>query len=111
MSKFMMIYKGEATDTADMSEADAAAVMAKWAAWMGKVGPALADVGTPFGPGSSVVDDGSTGAAISLTGFSVIEAESLAEARSLAGGHPYLSDGGGNFSIEIYPMLPVPFET
>ncbi len=46
-----------------------------------------------------------------MRGFSIIEAESLAEARSLAGGHPYLSDGGGNFSIEIYPMLAVPFET
>ena len=111
MSKFMMIYKGQATDPADMSEGDAAAVMSKWASWMGKVGSALTDVGTPFGPGASVVDDGSTGAAISLSGFSVVEAGSLAEARGLADGHPYLSDGGGKFSIEIYPMLPVPFET
>ena len=30
MSKFMMIYKGEATDMADMTEEEGAAVMAKW---------------------------------------------------------------------------------
>ena len=36
-----------------------AEVMAKWKAWMGKVGSALTDVGSPFGPGSSLIDDGS----------------------------------------------------
>ena len=111
MSKFMMIYKGEATDPSTMSESEAAAVMSKWAAWMGKVGSALTDVGTPFGPGRSVVDDGSTAEPIALSGYSIVEAGDLAEAQSLADGHPYLSDGGGNFAIEIYEMLPVPFET
>ncbi len=74
MSKFIMIYKGEATDLADMSEEDAAAVMAKWAEWLGKVGSSLADVGTPFGPGISVVDDGSVTTPVSLTGYSIVEA-------------------------------------
>ncbi|MCI0345104.1 MAG: YciI family protein [Chloroflexi bacterium] len=110
MSKFMLIYKGTATDLAEMSEEAAATVMAKWAAWMAKVGPALVDVGTPFGPGASVVDDGSTGKPISLTGFSIVDAGTLAEAASLADGHPYLSEGRGNYSIEIYEMMPVPFE-
>ena len=36
MSKFMMIYKGDATDTANMTEEQAAEVMAKWGAWMQK---------------------------------------------------------------------------
>ena len=110
MSKYIMIYKGEATDTADMSEEDAAAVLAKWGAWMEKVGPALSDVGSPFGPGTSVVDDGSTGAAISLTGYSIVEADDLAGAQALTEGHPYLSEGEGNFSIELFELMPVPFE-
>lgn len=111
MAKFMMIYKGEATDVAQMSEEAAAAVMSKWASWMEKAGPALVDVGTPFGPGTSVVDDGSTDDPISLTGFSIVEAGSLSEAQALADGHPYLSEGKGNYSVEIYEMMPVPFET
>jgi len=111
VARFMMIYKGEGTDTGDMSEEEAAAVMAKWAAWMEKVGPALADIGTPFGAGASVVDDGSTGRAISLSGYSVVTASDLREASALAQGHPYLSEGKGDFAIEIYELMPVPFET
>ena len=110
MSKYMLIYKGTATDLGQMSREAADAVQAKWGAWMEKVGPALLDVGTPFGPGTSVVDDGSTGEPISLTGFSIVEAGSLSHAASLADGHPYLSEGKGNYSIEIYEMMPVPFE-
>ena len=110
MAKFMMIYKGEATDMADMTEEQGAEVMAKWGAWMGKVGAALVDVGTPFGPGVSVVDDGSTGQPVSLTGYSIVEAADLGAAQALADGHPYLSEGAGNYAVEIFELMPVPFE-
>jgi hypothetical protein len=104
----MMVYKGEATDMADMSEEEANAVMAKWGAWMQKVGTALSDLGTPFGPATSVVDDGSEGTAASLTGYSIVEAGSIDEARDLADGHPYLSEGKGDYSIDIYELMPLP---
>lgn len=110
MAQFIMIYKGEATDMANMTQEEAAGVMAKWGAWMQKVGPALVDIGTPFGPGISVVDDGTTGAPISLTGYSIVEAGDLNSATELADGHPYLSEGAGNYAIEIFEMMPVPFE-
>lgn len=110
MPQYMMIYKGEATDTSDMSEEQAAEVMAKWGAWMEKVGSALADVGSPYGPGRSIVDDGTISAPEHLTGYSIIDAASLDEAASLADGHPYLSEGKGNFSIEMYELMPVPFQ-
>jgi hypothetical protein len=110
MSRYMLIYKGEATDPSQMSPDDAAKVMDGWRAWMGTVGPALVDVGTPFGQGTSVVDDGSSGKAIALSGFSIVEAGSLDEARSHAASHPYLSEGKGNYAVEVYEMLPVPFE-
>ncbi len=110
MPKFMMIYKGEATDMADMTEEQAAGVMAKWGAWMEKVGPALADIGTPFGPGASVVDDGSAGAAAALTGYSIVEAADLAGATALTDGHPYLSEGKGNYAMDIFELMPVPFD-
>lgn len=110
MSKFMLIYKGEATDVGQMSEEDAAAVLSGWTSWMEKVGPALVDVGTPFGSGASVVDDGSTGDPIALSGYSIVEAGSLSEARALADDHPFLSEGAGNYAIEVYEMMPVPFQ-
>ena len=110
MAKYMMIYKGEATDMADMTPEQGAEVMAKWGVWMEKVGSALADVGTPFGPGTSIVDDGTSGAAVSLTGYSIVEAGSMAHATELADGHPYLSEGAGNYSVELFELMPVPFE-
>jgi hypothetical protein len=106
----MMVYKGEATDMADMSPEQGEAVMAAWGVWMEKVGPALVDVGTPFGPGRSLVDDGSVATAAALTGYSIVEATDLDAAQALADAHPYLSEGKGNYSIELYELMPVPFE-
>ncbi len=110
MPTFMMLYKGEATDPAAMSEEQAAEVMANWGVWMEKVGPALTDVGHPFGPGMSVVDDGATGSAAAFSGYSIVEADDLAAAQRLTDGHPYLSEGKGDFSIELYELMPVPME-
>jgi hypothetical protein len=108
MARFMLVYKGEATDMSDLTEEQAGEVMAKWGVWMQKVGPALSDIGTPFGPGTSQVDDGSTGTAASLTGYSIVEADSMEGALALADGHPYLSEGNGNFAIDIFELLPLP---
>jgi len=110
MAKYMMVYRGEATDMSEMTPEQGAEVMAKWGVWMAKVGGALVDIGTPFGPGSSLVDDGSKGSAAASTGYSIVEADSQAAAEGLADGHPYLSEGLGNYAIDIYELMPVPFE-
>ena len=110
MAQYMIVYKGEATDTADMTEEQAAAVMAGWMGWMEQVGPALADVGAPFGASASVVDDGSDGSAAQLSGYSIVEADDMTGARALTKGHPYLSEGQGNFAIDIFELTPVPFQ-
>ena len=34
MARYMMIYRGEATDLSNMSEDEAAAVLGKWQTWM-----------------------------------------------------------------------------
>ena len=111
MPQFMMVYKGEATDMSEMTEEEVTAVMAKWAVWMEEVGPALVDIGTPFGSGTSIVDDGTSGTALSLTGYSIVEASNLDSAKQLGNGHPYLSEGAGNFAIDLFELLPVPFES
>ena len=108
MPKFMMVYRGEATDMAEMSPEAQQEVMAKWGAWMQKVGSAMIDLGSPFGPATSLVDDGSTGTAGAATGYSIVEAGDLAGARALADGHPYLSEGKGDYAIDIYELMPVP---
>ena len=108
MAKYIMVYKGEATDMSDMTPEQGQEVMAKWGVWMERIGSGLADIGSPFGPGASVVDDGSAGTAASLTGYSIVEAADMAGAKALADGHPYLSDSGGDYAIDIYELMPVP---
>jgi hypothetical protein len=110
MARFMLIYKGEATDVSTMPPDEAEAVMQKWGEWMGKVGAGLVDVGAPFGPGASVVDDGNTRTPVPASGYSIVEAPDLDSAVALADGHPYLSEGAGDFAIDIFELQPVPFE-
>jgi hypothetical protein len=109
MAKYMMIYKGEATDMSEMTPEQGAEVMAKWETWMGRIGNALSDVGAPFGAGTSVVDDGSTTETAAMTGYSIVEADSLEAAAALADGHPYLSDSDGKYAIDIFELEAVPF--
>ena len=30
--------------------------------------------------------------------------------QALADGHPYLSEGAGNYAVDIFELMPVPFE-
>ena len=109
MARYMLIYKGEATDMSEMTPEQGAEVMAKWGAWMERIGPALVDVGSPFGPGTCVVDDGSIDVPAASTGFSIVEAADMAAAQGMTTGHPYLSEGKGNYAIDVFEMMPVPF--
>ncbi|MFV1970663.1 MAG: YciI family protein [Acidimicrobiia bacterium] len=110
MSQFILVYKGEATDMSEMTQEEGMEVMAKWGVWMENVGTALTDIGAPFGQGTSVVDDGSAGSAAPLTGYSIVEAADMAGAQALCDKHPFLSEGAGNFAIDVYELLPVPME-
>ena len=108
MKKFILLYKGPATSAKDMGEEEAKAIMAKWAEWMQKVGSAMVDMGNPMANGISIVDDGSESMASQLSGYTIIQAEDMAEAKALVDGHPFLSDKSGKFSVEVYELLPVP---
>ena len=108
MPQYIIVYKGEATDMADMSQEEMMSVMQKWEDWMTGVGSALADIGAPFGPSSSLVDDGSDGTAAPLTGYSILQAHDMDAAREMSQSHPFLSDGNGDYAIDIYELMPVP---
>lgn len=109
MEKYILLYNGPATDMKDMSEEQGKEVMEKWQVWMEKVGDALLDVGSPMANGVCVVDDGSDGTATSLSGYSIIQAENMDAAKKLVEGHPFLTEGKGNFSVEVHQLLPAPF--
>ncbi len=39
-----------------------------------------------------------------------MEAADLAAAQALIAGHPHLSEGKGNFAIDVFELMPVPFQ-
>jgi hypothetical protein len=102
MAKYVLAYKGGSM--AETPEAQEAAMQA-WGAWFGALGSAVVDGGAPFGPSTAVQSDGSAGSATAaLTGYSILEADSLELAAKLAGGCPVLAGGG---SVEVYEALPM----
>lgn len=98
MAKYLFVYHGGKQPS---SAADAKAVMDAWGAWFGSLGAAVIDGGNPVGKSSTVRSDGSLvdgGGANPASGYSLIEASSLEDARRKAAGCPLLKAGG---TIEI----------
>ena len=102
MPKFVLAYQGGGM--ADPSDQDAE--MARWGAWFGTLGAAVVDGGNPFGASSTVAADGSVsaGGAASLTGYSIIAADSLDAAAAAAKGCPVLRNGG---TVDVYETFDV----
>jgi hypothetical protein len=107
MSKFIFIYHGPANPMDQFTEEQSAREMAEWGAWMGKVGTALVDGGAPFGARAAVYDDCSTASTSDLHGYSIVEAENLEAAKALGQGHPFLSEGEGRFSLEVFELVSI----
>jgi hypothetical protein len=102
MSNFLFAYRG-----GGMAATDAAreASMAAWGAWFGQLGAAIVEPGNPFGGSTSVSGSGDGGVAESkLTGYTVVNADSLAAASELAKGCPVFGEGG---AIDVYETIEV----
>ncbi len=105
MANFVLLYSGGGMAE---SEAEQAAVMNAWGAWMGGLGSALVDGGAPFTPtaksvtSNGKVSDGPVGTLAS--GYSIIKAESLSDAVEKAKGCPVLRSGG---QISVYEIIPM----
>jgi hypothetical protein len=107
MSKFIYLYRGPATAMESFTPEQSAEQMALWGAWMGRVGAALVDGGAPFGARTAVSDDGTTPDASDQNGYTIVEAADLDAARGLLDGHPFLSEGKGRFTVDVYELVPM----
>jgi hypothetical protein len=108
MAKFLFLYRGPATPMEEFTPEQGKAQLDAWTEWMGRVGTALVDPGSPLGARTAVGDDGSSPEPSDQNGYSILEADSLDAARAHADKHPFLAEGKGRFSIEIYELLPMP---
>ncbi len=102
MAKYALVFHGGGMPE---TEEESAKVMAAWGAWMEGLGAALQDPGNPFGEATTIKSDGSTvpgGGANPATGYTLVEADSLDAAVTLAKSCPILDSGG---SIEVATAL------
>jgi len=104
MTKYLLVYH---TGSTPESEEEGEKVMAAWMSWFGVLGAAVLDGGNPTGASSTISADGSVsegGGPNPTSGFSLIEADSLAAALELAKGCPQLLSGG---SVEVCETIDI----
>ncbi len=76
--------------------------MAKWKAWVGGLGDALINPGTPFGKSRTVSTGGvSDGGANRLVGYSIVKADSMEDAVAMAKRCPHLEHG----TVEVAEVM------
>jgi hypothetical protein len=81
-------------------------VMTAWTNWFGTLGDALVDGGNPISQSKAISPDGSVMDATSApTGYSIIKADSLDQAVSLAKGCPVLTSGAAVVVSETFPVM------
>lgn len=101
--KYVLLFHGQAAET----EQERTAGMQAMAGWYRQLGKALADGGAPFTGAAATVSangtqDGGIGPA--PTGYSILEAGSLAEATEVAKGCPLLRSGRKAVVYETFSM-------
>ena len=98
MAEYIFVYHGGGRPE---SEADQAKAMEAWGAFYEKLGPNLANGGAPVGMSSTVTKGGVSGdgGANPISGFTVVNADSMDAATEMAKGCPLVQDGSG--SVEV----------
>jgi hypothetical protein len=104
MAKYLLGYHGGHMPETPGEQAQ---VMAAWEAWFGKLGGAVVDPGDPCGAARTISPGGSVGpqGVSSLSGYTLLSADTLDAAVSLARGCPVLAGGASVEVIEIIPTM------
>jgi hypothetical protein len=108
MKQFLAIYTGSPGMTpASMSEEAIQQGMAAWGKWMMDHADSVVVEGGPLGKTKSVGKGGVSDIRNSLTGYTVIRAESHEEAAKLFEGHPHFTIFPGE-AVEVMEIMPIP---
>jgi len=104
MANFLLLYSGGGVPEGEAAEKQ---VMEAWGQWFGKLGDAVVDGGNPTTPESKTISsDGSvTDSPAQVTGYSIIDANSLADAAEKAKGCPALQGGAKVIVFETFEAM------
>ena len=103
MATYLLLYHGGSQPA---NEDEGRAVMAAWTTWLESLGSAVADGGNPTGAARSIAPDGTVAdlTAPDVTGYSILEADTLESAVQMAKGCPHLSADG---TVEVLETVEV----
>jgi hypothetical protein len=109
MNKYIILYKSDmdpevmmTTMTPEQSKNG----MDMWMQWNQKAGNSIIDLGAPLGKGQVVTKNGGSKAPVGISGFSIMQGESVEDVKGKLKNHPHFMTPGMS-SIEIYEFLPV----
>jgi len=95
-------------DSAASSPEEATKSMQAWMAWAEKCGEKLVDFGSPLVGGLSLNPDGMVRSSNkNVAGYSLLQAESMEEAKALLLDHPHLK-WDASCEIEVHETMPIP---
>ena len=110
MKKFMVIYHAPAEAVEKMMQAtpeEKEEGMKPWMEWKESLGDKLVDLGAPLIGGTRLLPDGSSEPSTKeVTGFSMLQATDMEEAKSLLKDHPHLKWTEG-CDIEVHEAMPM----
>jgi hypothetical protein len=112
MAKYLVLYLSSVSAAEQMASADpdaGQAGMELWMNWTGRAGGAITDLGSPLSGVATVTAAGSTAGTSPpyVGGFSILEADSVADVTRLLDDHPHFH-APGDPSIEVLEFLPIP---
>ena len=110
MKKFIVIYHAPAEasmHTNEMTPEQQAKGMEAWMTWAKKCGDKLVDLGSPLANGQSLTPNGSTASNKGVTGYSVLQTDTMEAAKALLKGHPHLGWNAA-CSIEVHETMAIP---
>ena len=110
MKKFVVLYHSSVDAQKKMEEAtpeQMAEGMKPWMAWAEKIGDALVEWGTPLFGGRKVTPKSASASDKGVSGYSILQAESMDKAVDLVKDHPHLSWADG-CNIEVHESAPMP---
>lgn len=106
MSDFILAYHG---GSKPKTPQEGAAGMAKWKAWLGNLGDAVVNPGTPMGPSKIVGPDGVTDGSgpNALTGYTIVRAQDMDAALEIARACPFLDMESATLEVaQLMDMKP-----
>jgi hypothetical protein len=110
VTKFLVLYHSpvsSAEQMASMTPEQAKEGMDLWMSWAGRTGEGLVEFGMPLGDAMTVTPDGASPSKGHVTGYSIIQAESLDEAVNLVKDHPHFHAPKGS-AVEVIEFAPMP---